>query len=321
MLKQRKKGFTLVELLVVIAIIGILIALLLPAVQAAREAARRAQCTNNCKQVCLALHMYHDAHGQFPPGYGYITDSSYCEWPWCMRLFDYIEQDAVVDSIDWTWNPGYAFAGIPVGNQQAIEANIAILQCPSDPSAAKRFDEEGTCSEYVQNPPYGRTSYAGNFGRGQMEADDHVDGIFAKNSNTSIRDITDGTSNTTLVSELVAGGTCSIRGAVAYDEGPVYMHNYSPNDPTPDMTRWCDENDGNNSAKSPCIYSSGTLGGGILSNDLNMVLHTSRSMHAGGVNSGLCDGTVRFVSEDIDLDVWWALGTPAGGEVLSSDEW
>ena len=322
----RQRGFTLVELLVVIAIIGILIALLLPAVQAAREAARRAQCTNNVRQVGLALHMYHDINKQFPPGYGYMhgepgsggTKAWGPEWPWIMRLFPYLEQDAVVDAIDWTWNPGVSYAGVPPGNLQAIGAQVETLQCPSDPTVSTRFDSQGTCS-HLKPPPKGRTSYAGNFGRGQMEADPRIAGIFGFNHGARLGDISDGTSHTLLTSELIPGGTCSIRGAISYDEGPVFMVDYTPNDPTPDLVRWCDAGDGDSAARSPCARSSGTLGGGVLGNTLNMILQTSRSMHPGGVNSGLCDGSVRFVGDDVSLDVWHWLGTPAGAEVFTLD--
>ncbi|MBN2295533.1 MAG: DUF1559 domain-containing protein [Pirellulales bacterium] len=318
---SRKNGFTLVELLVVIAIIGILIALLLPAVQAAREAARRAQCTSNVKQVGIGLHLYHDTHNQFPPGYGYYYKNSngslaLAEWPWIMRLYDYIEQDAVVDEITWDWNPGMSHHGVPRGNMQAMVARIDIFQCPSDPSVVTRFNEGGTCS-YLGGFGKARASYAGNFGIGQMEASGRTAGIFGNCHGDSMRDITDGTSSTLLTSELIVGGKCSIRGDTSYDEGPVYMHDYTPNDPTPDLVRWCDPSDGQPGTASPCVYDSSTLGGGILGNKLNMVLHTSRSMHPGGVNSGMCDGSVRFISADIDLATWRALGTPKGGETIA----
>ena len=315
-----RAGFTLVELLVVIAIIGILIALLLPAVQAAREAVRRLQCANNVRQVGLALHMYHDTNGRFPPGYGYMigqpgnggTTATGPEWPWIMRLFPYIEQDAVVDEIDWTWNPGWSAGGVPVGNLQVMEAQVEILHCPSDPTVSTMFNADRTC--YPRGMPMARASYAGNFGQGQMEAVDRVPGIFGFNHGARIGDITDGTSHTLLTSELIAGGMCSIRGALSYDEGPVFMVDHTPNDPTPDLVRWCDSNDGQTAAQSPCVYRAGTLGGGVLGNTLNMILHTSRSMHPGGVNAGLCDGSARFITDDVSLDVWQKMGTPATGE-------
>ena len=138
-----------------------------------------------------------------------------------------------------------------------------------------------------------------------------VDGVFGVNRGARIGDIIDGTSNTLLLSEIIPGHNCTIRGALIYDEGPVFMTDYSPNDLTPDIVRWCDEKDSAADARAPCS--------GVLGTNYDMVLHTSRSMHAGGVQSGLCDGSVRFVPETIALDVWWALGTPDGGETVSTE--
>ena len=106
-IQTRRVAFSLVELLVVITIIGILIALLLPAVQAAREAARRMQCTNNAKQVGLAMQLYHQDNNQFPPGFGYVVNGYYgngAAWPWCVRLFAYMEQPALADAMSHYWN-------------------------------------------------------------------------------------------------------------------------------------------------------------------------------------------------------------------------
>lgn len=318
------RGFTLVELLVVIAIIGILIAMLLPAVQAAREAARRMQCSNNVKQIALAAHMYESTHGHFPVGYGYMnctignSDGDDPEWPWILRLFPYLELDASLQDIDWTWNPGIAMTGIPSGNEKIISAQVGSLQCPSDPSVKNRFNENGNCEASC---PYGRTSYAGNFGQGRMESTstNRKAGVFGFNYGARLKDIRDGTSQTLLTSELIPGGECSIRGAIAYDEGPVFMVDYAPNDKTPDMTRWCDSTDSHlTGVVSPCFYIGGLLGGPSL--PLNMVLHTSRSKHPGGVNSGMCDGSVRFVNSTISLDVWQAMGTAAEGETVEIED-
>lgn len=184
-------GFTLVELLVVIAIIGILIALLLPAVQAAREAARRMQCTNNVKQLALAVHMYHDVNSQFPPGYGYAGT----QWAWVARLFPYIEQAPGAAKFNWTKNPA--------GNYTSPEAPVLIapysfLQCPSDVTVGTNWNAGRVCSA-TATPPEGfsRTSYAGNFGQddpkvpesGRMEHASHVRGIFAANYGIPLRHI------------------------------------------------------------------------------------------------------------------------------------
>jgi len=318
----RPRGaFTLVELLVVIAIIGILIALLLPAVQAAREAARATQCSNNLKQLGLAMHMYHDTYRRFPPGYGYQSTPSAnnMEWPWIPRILPYIEQGALYDSINWAYHSG-STATPPAAMQPLWVAQISIFQCPSDPTVSDLWNSTQTCvvpaGSGTPAVKISRCSYAANFGRGQMEADyppdgDRVDGVFSVNHGARIGDILDGTSQTLLLCEIIPGHDCTIRGAIIYDEGPVVMTDHTPNDLTPDIVRWCDDLDEQPDARAPCD--------GVLGTNYDMVLHTSRSMHPGGVSCGLCDGSVRFVAETIALDVWWALGTPDGGEVIETE--
>ena len=312
----RNRGFTLVELLVVIAIIGILIALLLPAVQAAREAARRMQCTNNVKQITLALHNYHGVHGQFPPGDGYWP----LEWSWAVRVFDYIEQDRTGEGIDWdavSYMQGPGSSNPSPELLEIISAQIAAFQCPTDPSAAE-VQDTSTCGGSVSTK-MSRTSYAGNYGQGQQRADpatsNRIYGVLYSDSQTKISDIQDGTSNTLLISELIPGNNCTVRGIYSYLEGPVFMVDYTPNNPMPDLVRWCDDLDALPGAVAPCEG----IGGDKGTVGLAMVLHTSRSMHPGGVNSGLCDGSVRFISEEISFDVWHALGSPNGGETIPSD--
>lgn len=330
---RAQRGFTLVELLVVIAIIGVLVALLLPAVQAAREAARRTQCINNTKQVALATHQYHDAHGSLPIGYGMLPEGQYgtgvaesgqpqyAEWPWAARILPYIEQTAVGSLIDWKWNPGNA-QNFPQQIQTVVSAKVPMLHCPSDEGAAVNFAESGSCAGQIAGG-FGRISYAGNFGNAegtnpansQLEASREgrpgarrVDGVFSYNHGDKFGQITDGTSNTLLTSELVVGGPCSIRGNFCYDEGPVFMQFYAPNDSTPDLVRWCDPQDAIPGSAAPCVGSVSTL---------NMVLHTSRSMHPGIVVASMCDGSARVVNDGVQLDVWRAAGTPRGDESLA----
>jgi len=296
--RRSGRGFTLIELLVVIAIIGILVALLLPAVQATREAARRMQCSNNTKQIALALHGFHDINGSFPVGY---RDT---EWPWVPYILPYVEQQALFELVDFEIK-----IGSPSPEQvQVTRAQIDSFLCPSDPNTDMSFVPPGRLNHF------GRISYAGNFGQGQMEAPDRVPGIFGESKGASFKDILDGSSNTLLLGELIVGGTGTIRAVHSYDEGPVFMQDYTPNDPTPDLVRWCDPIDANRGL-SPCAPGVG-LGGGILGSQLDMVLHTSRSLHPGGVMVAIADGSVRFVSDSISLEVWQGLGTLTGSEVL-----
>jgi len=332
------KGFTLVELLVVIAIIGILIALLLPAVQAAREAARRMQCTNNLKQLGVAFHNYNTASSQFPFGYGPMVvgygsmgsqamGSGGAEWTWANRLMPLLEQDAVATDITWHENGagGACYAppdpASPTGKYYGhiINVQIATFQCPSDSGAAEPF--------HTASYDFGRMSYGGNFGIGVMEAplDDgpipppagkRIQGVLGYNWGARMADITDGTSHTALVAELIVGqDPATIRGVHSYDEGPACMFDYTPNDLIPDLVRWCgpeDDPNQNPGAIAPCRFTSWS--------QQNMILHTSRSLHAGGVNVGLCDGSVRFVEETVSLRIWQALSTPRGGEVFAWED-
>lgn len=334
--RRRRTAFTLVELLVVITIIGILIALLLPAVQAAREAARRMQCTNNAKQVALAMHLYHVSASQFPPGYGYCEEPygpGMCmqEWPWAVRLLPYIEQTALADALTASYLPAGYKSGwsVPPGNGMppagllpVFETNIAALQCPSDFTIRMRFNEGHKWTSGF--PQDARISYAACLGVGPMEgtivspsklltglnSKERVVGVFGYNYGASIAQISDGTSNTSLVSELMGGNALTIRGVQTYDEGPVFMADHCPNDRTPDLVRWCDAEDNDPGAVAPCLNGSSTF---------NMVIHTSRSAHPGGVVMALCDGSTRFVGETVALQVWQSMATPAGGEVISGD--
>ena len=314
----------------VITIIGILIALLLPAVQAAREAARRAQCSNNAKQIALAVHHYHAAWGQFPPGYGYTAHvygssnisgnlTNHIQWSWLPRLLAYLEQTALSERIEWDDNPG----SVPNSDEQRSVkgAQIPVFHCPSDPYVQRRMNENAVClgGAYSEERS-GRGNYAGNFGRGQLEEayppdGDRVDGVFAYNYGARFADIRDGSSQTLLLSETTAGRGCSIFGIFYHPEGCCFMQNYTPNDPTPDLTRWCSEEDGT-STPARCLQGDHPFGGSV---NTNQTLATSRSMHPGGVTAALCDGSTRFVADTIALDVWQALGTPDGGEPISGD--
>ncbi len=204
---RARRGFTLVELLVVIAIIGILIALLLPAVQAAREAARRSQCTNNIKQVGLALHNYHDSFKSFPPravfGAGGTGPPQYqYHHTWLTAILPFMEQQPLYDSTDM---------GAPAWGQPIVSTLVPTLLCPSDATALNDTSQT--------NGNIAWTNYAGptawdwwlrrdrNIGPPWVpQANTRSDGVFMADNTTRLRDITDGTSNTLLAAEVNFAG-------------------------------------------------------------------------------------------------------------------
>lgn len=314
------RAFTLVELLVVITIIGILIALLLPAVQAAREAARRLQCSNNMKQLGLALHLYHEQSKVLPPGYSGGSNATGGQWAWMARMLPFIEQTAAAESVDWSTYPSTG-APLTAGEELMLTTRYTTLQCPSDATVEVNWNIP-SLSWWVPEKGLSRVSYAGNFGLGDpaitdstahlrsvwLDGPGHINGVFIKGNSLRFADVRDGLSHTLMTAEIIPGDACCARGVWIYTEGPVFMAEYTPNDPTPDLTRGdrCCGEDLLPGAIAPCSPSVTFI---------KQIVNTSRSCHPGGVNTGLCDGSVSFASNSMALDVWHALGTPNGGEV------
>ncbi|MGI6418498.1 MAG: DUF1559 domain-containing protein [Thermoguttaceae bacterium] len=302
---SRKLGFTLVELLVVIAIIGILIALLLPAVQAAREAARRSQCSNNLKQVALALHNYHDTFKVFPLGL-YPNRMT-----WALGLYMFLEQGAIYDKYDQsqTWYSP-ANSGTPTS---PVAIPIATMLCPSDNGPEQRY-QPGT--RYGAKGNY--APFFGNidFGAAATNSAGHLDGAFQYRRKVAMRDILDGTSNTMAFGEMLRGTKDQDdgRGAYFYDyvAGGWIFTRETPNSAVPDglLTSWCTAERNKPELNLPCVAAGTEFPGP------NRGHAASRSRHPGGVQVALCDGSVRFAAETVGLQVWQAMGSAYGAEAV-----
>ena len=282
-LTRGRLGFTLVELLVVIAIIGILIALLLPAVQAAREAARRSQCSNNLKQIGLGLHNYHDTFKVFPPGFidghGWIVTT---------YLLPFVEQDSLYDQLNTR-----DFMDLSVAAK--LDLTRTVLNgylCPSSDEPDPTQSPDHNVDIHSTNYKIGVSNYMGIMGTQDLRCwHTNVNGIFYHNSRTGMRDITDGTSNTFAFSERTAHGP-DWRGGVwagttvrVGDSGSAANHECGPL-----------------GFESLRVALTLTRTGWALINgtSANHYQFGPSSMHPGGAQFLLADGSVRFVSETID---------------------
>ncbi len=321
-LARKQRAFTLVELLVVIAIIGVLVGLLLPAVQSAREAARRMQCSNNLKQLGLGLHNYHSTLNQFPSGVINPTGDDPngrngsgapgIGGPWICLLLPYLEQSPLHENymkivserpevVDWFGHGAYR--DTPIG-----DSRISAMDCPSHP----RNDEHmanGTGMEHLARGNY--AACYGKGGYGMVHTNDaSVGGVFGNNSKIGMRDLQDGSSSTIAFSEVkhrLPGGNSrgDVRGTWGYATmgGNNFSTQTGPNSTVGDRLWGCRSfpKEG-----MPCTTSS----------DYPNLYAAARSYHVGGVQVGMADGSVRFISENLDLLTWQLLGSRGDGEII-----
>jgi len=311
------RAFTLVELLVVIAIIGVLVALLLPAVQAAREAARRGQCTSNLRQVGIALQNYHSAYEKFPPGYDCDIGNARTgtNGTWFQLVIPYVEQGNL-DAAYKAWLKEYKAFGVGYAelysiNEEPAKAPVPVFSCPSDMNNGKNRTF-GFYGNYVLNHGSDllNTSPA-KFGWVDK------DGLFFTYSEIEMRDVTDGTSNTIMASEVLLvldedPGTCANvavdgRGCYWYGalNGATFGTLWPPNTNVGDKQYWCSPN----RPETPCVPGCNAL-------NINT---SARSDHPGGVMVTMSDGSVSFMSESVQRNVFRVLGS-RNGEELPGEE-
>lgn len=351
--RRSPSGFTLIELLVVIAIIAVLIALLLPAVQMAREAARRAQCQNNLKQIGLALHNYHQVHGYFPPDgtlryrrWNQITGPG-GETMWSMKVFllPYLDRADIYNAANLDLRafgePPWNWANDP--NATLRKSRIEVYLCPSDPHFDHSFPY-ATSQNYAPN--HGTETYYNNWKANGITYRPGWDHGF--NKPIGLRDIVDGTALTAAFSEWIRGGMQGRMTAQRGDDlavvwyGPRWWEGgygkTSRREGDAWLERMCEQSTdyywdfkgeawylsqvgrgtGIGFSKRPnrksCVSRDG-LPWGIGEHSM-----AASSLHPGGVNVLFCDGRVRFISEDIDQRVWWAIGTRNEREPISETD-
>ncbi|WP_165071349.1 DUF1559 family PulG-like putative transporter [Paludisphaera rhizosphaerae] len=356
-MRGRRCAFTLIELLVVIAIIAVLIALLLPAVQAAREAARRIQCTNNLKQLALAIHNYHDVNGAFPPSAEdkmIGADGLTIDYGMKPRILASLEQVPLYNSINWalSWN------SLTYANLTVYKTTVNTFLCPSDgvfPNFQRPTGTVVAANNYANN--IGTTL---SFNGGRFDGPAYMIDNPAYGGAVSMATIIDGTSNTAIWSEFLKGrGTLLSKSSTPPQDAPTgvwYQLTITDTRFTQpavvgsvaqtiaNLNALCKRENGAEFDAAGQNWADGWSGGGgpyshiMAPNHVSCVFPTdspccgrgatefrtmmaASSNHAGGVNMAFLDGSVKFIKSTVNLATYAALGTMAGGEVIGSDQY
>jgi prepilin-type N-terminal cleavage/methylation domain-containing protein len=342
---RHRPAFTLIELLVVIAIIAILIGLLVPAVQKVREAAARTQCSNNLKQLGLAMHNYESVYKRLPPAFkgdvpaGSQLPAYFYSWSALAYLNPYLEQTAIYNRMDLT-QPIYLppTYNISPANQFAVEQVVPLFICPSD-----NGQPVVNPGDYGV-PTMGPTNYAVCIGSGTTNGGApfggmwNSDGMFQAKNQLRIADVPDGLSNTAMMSESTLGTGDENTNTLPPDPQTYYSY-VAIGTPVNDANCAAAKNY-NNSNRRGFSWATGELRCAsynhyllpnsptpdCITNDLatgytSTGFRTARSKHIGGINMLLGDGSVRFVSNGIALATWRAIATRNRGEVISDSNW
>lgn len=309
-MNNKQQGFTLIELLVVIAIIAVLVSILLPAVQQAREAARRSSCQNNLKQIGIALHNYADVAGGIPPR---AMQGDDYEGGWVVQILPYLEQAALYDRYDSDFSWDHA------NNQSVVKERLIVMECPSTPGGTDFFGGLTPPPAWTEDTSRDAMSadYAANNGVSSTTITSYLPGTstadrwggFHTSLMTPFRDYLDGMSNTVLVLESAARSEHWVNGK---------LHNAEPSNEGPEWAAyygaWASVNAG---WVRGLDYDGLTWWGPKMINATN-ILAQPYSFHKGGLQCLLADGSVRFVSENVDTATFLGTCTRAGGEVPGS---
>jgi prepilin-type N-terminal cleavage/methylation domain-containing protein/prepilin-type processing-associated H-X9-DG protein len=296
-----RRAFTLVEVLVVIAIIGILVALLLPAVQASREAARRTGCTNNLKQVGLALLNFEGIHKTFPSGYVSQFDGNGNDtgpgWGWASMILPQLEEGAIYRVINFDLPIEHPSNSVRV-------ANVSVFFCPSDDASrvwqAKSRDASGNPVALICEVAAG--NQVAMFGTTEPGVDG--DGIFFRNSKVGLKNITDGSSTTIAAGERAhqlgeATWVGSVTNAILF----------------PEVTNTQSQAVPEHGSGMVLGHAGEGIGPGASGGDVNQFY----SMHGDGANFLFADGHVSFLLTTMDYKTYLAMATRAGGETISGE--